>query len=166
MIVAQISHGSYYSAITTKAVKRLLPAFIRLANNNHILPFPLLPHLTHCMQPLHVGVFHPYKYWHDKAIKAALAKLEIDYTVCHFLKDLAGIRQRPLLLLQSRRSLACGQSTWKDALRISRHLPRQRLLRSLSSLAYPAHLVSPDMFNRLRTIGKTGSRIFSAVHRL
>src|SRR5438034_7461182 len=37
------------------------PEFIQLANENHILPYPLLSHLTHCMQPLDVGVFQPYK---------------------------------------------------------------------------------------------------------
>jgi hypothetical protein len=40
------NHGSY----TT-------PKFIQLANNNYILPYPLLPHLTHCIQPLDIGVF-------------------------------------------------------------------------------------------------------------
>jgi hypothetical protein len=44
------------------------------------------------MRPLDVGVFHPYKYWHDQAVKRALAKLEIDYTICQFLRDLKGIR--------------------------------------------------------------------------
>ncbi|EKD14166.1 hypothetical protein MBM_07843 [Drepanopeziza brunnea f. sp. 'multigermtubi' MB_m1] len=28
------------------------PEFINLANKNHILPYPLILHLTHCMQPL------------------------------------------------------------------------------------------------------------------
>jgi hypothetical protein len=36
--------------------------FIKLANDNHILPYPLIAHLTHCMQPPDVGIFHPYKY--------------------------------------------------------------------------------------------------------
>jgi DDE superfamily endonuclease len=36
--------------------------FIQLANENHILPYPLLAYLTHCMQPLDVGCFQPYKH--------------------------------------------------------------------------------------------------------
>jgi hypothetical protein len=36
--------------------------FIALANENHIRPFSLIPHLTHCMQPLDVEVFQPYKH--------------------------------------------------------------------------------------------------------
>ena len=51
------------------------PEFIKLANENHIRPLPLIPHLTHCMQPLDVGVFQPYKHWHDKVIQDILAKI-------------------------------------------------------------------------------------------
>ena len=45
------------------------PEFINLANDHHIRPYSLIPHLTHCMQPLDVGIFQPYKHWHDKAIQ-------------------------------------------------------------------------------------------------
>jgi hypothetical protein len=38
------------------------PEFIKLANENHIRPYPLIPHLTHCMQPLDVRIFQPYKH--------------------------------------------------------------------------------------------------------
>ena len=68
--------------------------FIRSANKNHILPYPLIPHLTHCMQPLDVGVFHPYKHWHDVAIKDALTKLDIEYSLVSFLRDLKWIREQ------------------------------------------------------------------------
>ena len=55
--------------------------FLKLANDNHILPYPLIPHLTHCMQPLDVGVFQPYKHWHDRAIQDALAGLSFEYNI-------------------------------------------------------------------------------------
>ena len=42
--------------------------FAKLANDNHILSYSLISHLTHCMQPLDVGVFQPYKHWHDRVI--------------------------------------------------------------------------------------------------
>ena len=45
------NHGSHETA-----------EFVKLANENHILSYPLIPYLTHCMQPLDVGVFQPYKY--------------------------------------------------------------------------------------------------------
>ncbi len=66
--------------------------FVKLANDNHILPYPLIPHLTHCMQPLDVGVFQPYKHWHDRAIQDALAKLSFEYNIQFFLRDLPTIR--------------------------------------------------------------------------
>ena len=57
------------------------PEFIKLANEIHIRPLPLIPHLTHCMQPLDVGVFQPYKHWHDKAIQDVLAEFNTEN--CH-----------------------------------------------------------------------------------
>lgn len=35
----------------------ITPKFIALANENHIHPYSLIPHLTHCMQTLDVGSF-------------------------------------------------------------------------------------------------------------
>ena len=68
------------------------PEFVKLANENRIRPYPLIPHLTHCMQPLDVGVFQPYKHWHDMAIRDALAEFSLDYSLTHFLDDLTKIR--------------------------------------------------------------------------
>lgn len=68
------------------------PEFIALANENHIRPYPLIPHLTHCMQPLDVGVFQPYKHWHDMAIQDALLESNIAYTLPRYLGDLPSIR--------------------------------------------------------------------------
>src|ERR1700721_1906366 len=54
------NHGSHHP-----------PSFIQLPFGNNILPYPLIPHLTHCMQPCDVGILQPYKHWHDDAIKEA-----------------------------------------------------------------------------------------------
>ena len=70
------------------------PEFIKLANENHIRPYPLIPHLTHCMQPLDVGVFQLYKHWHDIAIENALSSLDIEYSLRSFLRDLPWIREQ------------------------------------------------------------------------
>ena len=67
--------------------------FLKLANDNHILPYLLIPHLTHCMQPLDVGVFQPYKHWHDVAIQNALASLSFEYDIQSFLQDLSTIQE-------------------------------------------------------------------------
>lgn len=68
------------------------PEFVDLANENHIRPYPLIPHLTHCMQPLDVGVFQPYKHWHNVAIQEAISESFIEYSLTQFLKDLTKIR--------------------------------------------------------------------------
>jgi hypothetical protein len=68
--------------------------FINLANDNYILPYPLLLHMTYCMQPLDVGVFQPYKHWYHVAIKEALAGLDVEYGLRSFLRDLSWIREQ------------------------------------------------------------------------
>ena len=64
------------------------PEFIALANDNHIRPYLLIAYLTYCMQPFDVGVFQPYKQWHDKAIQDALEEFSTKYTLSQFLGDL------------------------------------------------------------------------------
>ena len=69
------------------------PEFALLANKYKIRPFPLLPHLTHVMQPLDVGVFQPYKHFHDKYVQKAISNLEVSYDMQAFLRDLTSIRE-------------------------------------------------------------------------
>ena len=66
--------------------------FLKLVNDNHILLYPLISHLTHYMQPLDVGVFQPYKHWHDRAIQDAFIELSFKYDIQFFLHDLSIIR--------------------------------------------------------------------------
>jgi hypothetical protein len=73
-----------------KYTRHCTAEFIALANANHIRPYPLIAHLTHCMQPLDVGVFQPYKNWHDIAIQDAIAEFS---TLRRFLGDLTKIRE-------------------------------------------------------------------------
>jgi hypothetical protein len=73
----------------------LTPQFVLLARANNIVPFTFPAHLTHCMQPLDVGVFQSYKHWHNKAIQCAIETLDFDYTISSFLRDLSGIRRKP-----------------------------------------------------------------------
>lgn len=68
------------------------PEFIALANANHIRPYPLIPHLMHCMQPIDVGVLQPYRYEHDEAIRDALLEFSTEFTLLRFLGDLTKIR--------------------------------------------------------------------------
>jgi hypothetical protein len=48
------------------------------------------------MQPCDVGLFQPEKYYHDKAVKAALRGGAISYNVASFLDDLMEIRDQAL----------------------------------------------------------------------
>ena len=66
--------------------------FAKLANDNHIRPYPLPPHMTNCMQPLDVRCFQAYKHWHDVAINEILARLEYEYRLRPFLRDLPRVR--------------------------------------------------------------------------
>ena len=44
------------------------------------------------MQPLDMGVFQPYKHWHDKAIQDVLAEFNTEYSLTRFCQDLTKIR--------------------------------------------------------------------------
>jgi hypothetical protein len=44
------------------------------------------------MQPLDVGVFQPYKHWHDQAIQDAVVTSFVKYSLGQFLNDLTKIR--------------------------------------------------------------------------
>lgn len=79
------NHGSHVTA-----------EFIDLATRNNIVPFTFPAHLTHCMQPCDVGLFIAYKHWHSKAIQFALEKLEFEYTISSFFRDLPEIRTKTL----------------------------------------------------------------------
>ena len=62
--------------------------FLMLTNDNHILSYSLISHLTYCMQSLNVDVFQSYKHWHNRAIQNALAELSFEYDIQFFLHDL------------------------------------------------------------------------------
>ena len=59
---------------------------LALAYNIILLCYP--PHLTHLMQPLDIGCFQSYKFWHERAVHSAIRHLELGYNTSSFLKDL------------------------------------------------------------------------------
>ncbi|RFU23572.1 hypothetical protein B7463_g12766, partial [Scytalidium lignicola] len=65
------------------------PDFTLLACKNNVVPFTFPAHLTHCMQPLDVGVFQPYKHWHNKAVQSATESLDFEYTMASFFSRFA-----------------------------------------------------------------------------
>jgi hypothetical protein len=72
------------------------PDFIIKATSYNIHPYPFPGHLTHILQPLDVGVFQPYKHWHEKAIQHAMRNLNLDYNVASFMRDLHKIQTETL----------------------------------------------------------------------
>jgi hypothetical protein len=70
--------------------------FVKLANSNNILPYPLVPHSSHFMQPCDVGLFRPYKHWQNIKLLEAVAQLDVEYHLRSFLKDLAWVRGQTL----------------------------------------------------------------------
>lgn len=63
-----------------------------LADENHIRPYSLISHLTHCIQPLDVEIFQPYKHWYNMAIQNAMTKFNLNYSTVRFCEKLIKIR--------------------------------------------------------------------------
>ena len=68
--------------------------FLFLAEKYHIILFEYPSHLTHVLQPLDVGIFQTFKWWHQQAIRRAMQNLDVDYNVASFLEDLTEIRTK------------------------------------------------------------------------
>lgn len=63
-------------------------------HQHNIVLFPLPPHLTHFLQPLDVGVFGIYKYWHQHVLYREIADGAIDFGKVDFLFHFQEIRKR------------------------------------------------------------------------
>jgi hypothetical protein len=72
------------------------PDFVILAHKNNIKPMEYPSHLTHVLQPLDVGVFRPWKHYHNQAIHHALHSLDFEYTITSFFRDLSTIREKTM----------------------------------------------------------------------
>ena len=64
------------------------------AEQANIFIFTFPGHLIHILQPLDVGVFQPYAYWHRKAVQFATRNLDIEYSIGSFLRDIPEIREK------------------------------------------------------------------------
>lgn len=72
------------------------PDFVIKAAEHHIALHVFLSHLTHTLQPLDVGVFRPWKHYHNKAIQNAIRSFDFEYTVSSFFRDLSSIRKETM----------------------------------------------------------------------
>ena len=68
--------------------------FKQLAKSHNIIILKFPPHLTHLMQPLDVGCFQTYKYWHKMAVHQAIRNLELNYNTASFLRDFPSFREK------------------------------------------------------------------------
>jgi hypothetical protein len=68
--------------------------FIITAAKSNILIYTFPSHLTHILQPLDVGIFHPYKYHRREAVHKAIRDMDLDYKLASFIRDLPNIREQ------------------------------------------------------------------------
>ena len=65
-----------------------------MATKSNILIWAFPPHLTHILQPLDVGIFQPYKYYHREAVHKAIRDMDLEYNLASFIRDLPYIREQ------------------------------------------------------------------------
>ena len=68
--------------------------FLIKSHENKIVPIAFPSHLTYVPQLLNIGVFHPWKYYDNRAIHHALYPLDIVYTIASFFRHLSSIREQ------------------------------------------------------------------------
>jgi hypothetical protein len=99
-----IQHFHQHTKHLTKGVYRLLLCdgygshltyeFMNFCENQRIIVFFLIPHTSHLLQPLDVGVFHAYKHWHSEAVANASQTGGGKFTKIEFLHALHSIREK------------------------------------------------------------------------
>lgn len=70
--------------------------FRKKAAEHNIKLFWFPSHLTHALQPLDVGIFRPWKHWHHIAVQHAIRRLDFEYSITSFMRDLAWIRDKTM----------------------------------------------------------------------
>ena len=98
--------------------------FIIKCYENIIVPFEFPSHLTQVLQPLDVGVFCPWKHYHNKAIHNALHSLDMEYTISSFFRDLSSIRNQTFkshTIQNAFKESGMFPASYKSALKKMRH---------------------------------------------
>jgi hypothetical protein len=68
--------------------------FLDVLESNKVIPYRLIPHSTHLLQPLDVGCFQPYKHWHSEAVDAATRTGCTSFNKVEFLAAIDSIRRQ------------------------------------------------------------------------
>jgi hypothetical protein len=72
------------------------PDFVILACDNHIALLEFPSYLIHVLQPLDVGVFWPWKHYHNQAIHQSMYNLNLEYNITLFFRNLSTIREKTM----------------------------------------------------------------------
>jgi hypothetical protein len=86
--------GKYRLLIFDQHKSHMTRDFMRVAEALHILCLPLIPHLTHLLQPLDSIPFMQAKKAHADAVNKASWLSGINYDKVHFLSDIEEIRSK------------------------------------------------------------------------
>ena len=99
-----VKHWEKESRIVQKGIWRLLlfdgfeshlsMEFLDVLESNRVIPYRLIPHSTHLLQPLDVGCFQPYKHWHAEAVDAATRSGCTSFNKVEFLAAIDSIRRQ------------------------------------------------------------------------
>jgi hypothetical protein len=99
-----VKHWEKESRTIQKGVWRLLlfdgfdshltKEFLDVLESNKVIPYRLIPHSTHLLQPLDVGCFQPYKHWHSEAVDAATRTGCTSFNKVEFLAAINSIRRQ------------------------------------------------------------------------
>ena len=143
--------------------------FTLLANKHKIRPFPLLPHLTHVMQPLDVGIFQPYKHFHDKYVQKALGSLEVSYDIQAFLRDLTSIRKETFKK-ETIRSAFKKSGMWpvselKCLKQLKKFAPKQSKIKPHTPPPADDDDVLPPLINTTISVPKSSQQITAEAHK-
>ena len=109
--------------------------FILQCHENHIVPFAFPSHPTHVLQLLDVGVFRPWKHYHNKAIHNVLHSLDMEYRISSFFRDLSSIREqtfRPHTIHNAFKDSGMFPVAFKKAWKKMRHYNARRNLKDIS----------------------------------
>jgi len=68
--------------------------FLLFAWEKKILPFLFPSHTTHLLQPLDVGVFQPFKHWHQVCLHEAVTFGDIEFSKVEFLSAFEKMRKQ------------------------------------------------------------------------
>jgi len=77
--------GKYCMLIFDGAGSYTLDDFIWFCWNQDIIPFRLIPHSTHLLQPLNLGIFGPLKHWHQVSLEESIQYGDLNYDKSQFL---------------------------------------------------------------------------------